>query len=530
MIKPELFSPMPIQVECEENLINLVRELTGIRILDHQLDKFRHTIIDSCQRFNLTSCESYLEALQASSLNSDIQEQLIAGVTVGESYFFRDRAQMDFLKYTILPNLIQKRREQGALYLRIWSAGCSDGQELYSILILLDQLLPDIENWKLHLLGTDINVSALSRALKGVYNDWSLRSTCNSLRDEFFTPIGNQWVIKKSLQRLTKFSYLNLYGDNFPSILSETNAMDLILCRNVFIYFDQSTVSTIMHKFYQSLLAGGYLLQGASDLLDNSHISDFDQHIIENTSYFVRTDSAKHSSYVEIESQATEEDLKQNLVIEINPQIKSKPAVELYQSIEPEFTAPSSTARKTLRESAQIDNSTPIATVLKAYKSIIALLTEEIWNDALQSISKRIEMGDDNALIWQFKAKALANLGHVKEALKACHLSIQHDPQDKHTYFIQALVYMEARRFDKAEESLRRTLYLDRQFVEAHYHMGLLHLLQGKRESGLKYMHNALDISEQADPNRSLHDAAGMNHARMATILRSELRMYQGDK
>jgi len=177
---------IPVHVECEEELIKLVRELTGIRIHDHQLTKFRQTIIQACELFNCSNCHEYFETLKSSSLNSAIQEHLIAGITIGESYFFRDRNQMDFLKNTILPDLILKRREQGSLYLRIWSAGCSDGQELYSIIILLHQLLPDMENWNLHLLGTDINVASLSRAIKGRYSDWSIRSTSNTLRDNYF--------------------------------------------------------------------------------------------------------------------------------------------------------------------------------------------------------------------------------------------------------------------------------------------------------------------------------------------------------
>jgi len=514
MDKQEISHPVPVHVECEEELIDLVRELTGIRIHDHQLKKFRQTIVQACQVFNFNNCREYIDALQDSSLNSSIQEHLIAGITIGESYFFRDRTQMDFLTNSILPNLIQQRRDQGSLYLRIWSAGCSDGQELYSIMILLNQLLPDIDKWNLHLLGTDINVASLSRAIKGSYSEWSMRSTSDDIRKKFFIKSGTQWQINKPLQLLSKFSYLNLYGDKFPSILSETHAMDLILCRNVFIYFDQATASSVMHKFYQSLSPGGYLLQGASDLLDHCNIKGFEQHVIENTSYYVRTDTVQESDSIQY-GLIAEDRFKEKIVSSIVPpeQIDQKITTSREQNLATETTIISST--------------TPIKVAVKSYKTIIQMLTDEAWNDALDNINMRINKGDDNAIIWQFKAKALANLGRIREALKACDLSIEHDPEDKHTYFIQALVFMEGRRLDKSEEALRRTLYLDRNFVEAHYHMGLLRMLQGKRESGIKYMKNALEISEQADPNRSLHDAAGMNHARMATILRSELRMYQ---
>jgi|GEM_PF-602263 len=522
MNKAEIFNPNFILPECEENLISLVRELTGIRILDHQLSNFRQTIAQACEQFNYSSCEEYIRVLQNSSLNSAIQEHLIAGITIGESYFFRDRAQMDYLSNVMLPNLIQERRDQGRLYLRIWSAGCSEGQELYSVLMLLEQLLPDLENWNLHLLGTDINVLALASALKGSYSEWSLRSTNNTLRDRYFIADNNQWLIKPHLQRLTKFSYLNLYGDNFPSILSETNALDLILCRNVFIYFDQTTATTVMNKLYQSLSPGGYLLQGASDLIDGTNSCGFEQHISDNTSYFIRPIvSPPLSAESEHNKTIFSNDYGQN--------INTADKTERTNNSQNNQTKITETFVANTNNEI-IDTLTPIPIAIKTYKKIIQMLTREVWDEALASIDARIDMGDDNAIIWQFRAKALANLGRSKAALYACNVSIRHDPEDKHTYFIQALVYMESRRLEKAEEALRRTLYLDREFVEAHYHMGLLHLLQGKRESGLKSMHNALEIAENADPQRSLHDAAGMNHERMATILRNELRMYQGGK
>ncbi len=507
-----------LTAECEENLVNLIREMCGIRIFVHQMEKLRQTVCQSCKQFNYTSCELYLEALQDRTLNSSLQEDLIAGITVGESYFFRDHAQMDYLKNDILPKLIYKRREQGSLYLRIWSAGCSDGQELYSVVILLHQLLPDLETWNLHLLGTDINVTALSRALKGYYTEWSFRSTDNKTRDTFFTNKNNQWQINNTLQRFTKFSYLNLYSDNFPSILSETNTMDLILCRNVFIYFDQLTASTVMKKFNQSLLPGGYLLQSASDILD-INIPNFDIHYIDRTCYFQKTETPEGKTLLETTIGQTDLTSKESAVADMQAAVEKGKTNQLQH--------PVITAQEKYQQSIPIDQLSPKADILKAYSNIIKLLSSEKWSEVLDCINKRIELGDNNALIWQFKAKTSANLGQAEKAIKACNVSIKLDPFDKHSHFIQALVYMEAKQFKQSEEAFRRTIYLDRQFIEAYYHLGLLHFLQGKHNRGRKHLQNALEIVEKKDPFHRLHDAAGMTHGRMAIILRNELRMYQ---
>ncbi len=516
--KDDLPCQMQISPEYEEDLVNLVREFSGIRIFDHQMDKFRQTVCQGCQQLNFTSCDSYYKALQDSSIDSAIQENLIAGITIGESYFFRDHAQMELLEKFILPELINKRRKQNYLNLRIWSAGCSDGQELYSIVIFLKQLLPDIEKWNLHLLGTDINVNALSRALKACYSDWSFRSTDKLIKDTFFTPKKNNWKVNNTLQGLTKFSYLNLCDDNFPSILSETNAMDLILCRNVFIYFDQQTAKGVMKKFHQSLLPGGYLLQGASDLLESS-VDGFQFQFVDNTSFFQKPDAL--AEYTSLEKMAEPVGFTHD-----EKDIGAVPST-LEVDIADQLEYPSPSTQEKQLQSTPIDQLIPIKDALEVYDSIIKQLADENWDEALHHIKNRIEIGDNNALIWQFKAKTLANLGQSTEALEACKFSIQIDPQDKHSHFIQGLIYLEARRYDKSEDAFRRALYLDRQFVEAHYNLGLLHFLEGKYPKAIKYMQNALKICEKEKPDRCLHDAAGMTYGRLAIILRSELRMYQ---
>jgi chemotaxis protein methyltransferase CheR len=142
-------------------------------------------------------------------------------------------------------------------------------------------------------------------------------------------------------------------------------------------------------------------------------------------------------------------------------------------------------------------------------------------------VERRQQDGDDGAVIWQFRATAVANLGRAREALEACDRSLAADPTDKHTHFIRALVLLELSRLPAAEEAFKRTLYLDRNFVEAHYQLGLLRLRQGQRAAGIKSLRNALSIAEATQPERRLHDAAGMNHGRIAAILRNELSMHE---
>ncbi|MDD5387928.1 MAG: hypothetical protein PHD37_01175 [Gallionellaceae bacterium] len=475
----------------EEQLCQLVRERTGIRILDHQLDTLRRTVADALSRFGHGDAADYLAALRAARASSPEHEHLIAGITVGESYFFRDQAQMAWLREQWLPELIARRRAENSLSLRIWSAGSSDGQELYSLAMLLAEQLPDREQWNLHLLGTDINSEALARALRGRYSEWSLRATPEAARKRHFRQEKDRvWSISATLRDHVHFAYLNLREDSFPSMLSETNALDLILCRNVFIYFDPAIVAEVMRKFHACLVPGGHLLLGASDLIDSGTLAGFALHSLDNAFY--------------LQSQVVE---PARISEAAWPRIPPQPVPQ------------------------PVSHATPTAAPAPAssYENIIGLLGREAWREALEAISECQARGDDSALPRQFRAKALANLGRAREALEACDASLALAADDKHGHFLRALILLELHRQPAAEESLRRTLFLDRNFVEAHYQLALLQMRRGARESGIKSMKNALAIAERARPDRRLHDAAGRDHERMAAILRHELRMYESD-
>jgi len=480
--------------DIEEQLCLLVRERTGIRILDHQMDTLRRTVADGLSRFGHGDAADYLAALRAAQASSPEHEHLIAGITVGESYFFRDQAQMAWLREQLLPQLIARRRAENNLSLRIWSAGCSDGQELYSVAMLLAELLPDLEHWNLHLLGTDLNAVALARALRGRYSEWSLRATPEAARQRHFHQEKDRtWSISAALRGHVHFAYLNLREDSFPSMLSETAALDLILCRNVFIYFDPAIVTEVMRKFHACLVPGAHLLLGASDLIDSSTLKGFSLHNLDNAFY--------------LQSQAVEPArADQRARPKTPPQAAPHAVSPSVSSLAP-----------------------PAAPAAASYEDITRLLGREAWSEALEATSNRQAMGDDSALLSQFRAKVLANLGRTREALEACDASLAREADDKHSHFLRALILLEMHRQPAAEESLRRTLFLDRNFVEAHYQLGLLQMRRGARQSGLKSMNNALAIAERARPDRRLHDAAGRDHERMAAILRHELRMYESE-
>lgn len=476
-------------------MVHFVRTRLGIILQDHQLDNLRRAVADGCQRFGHLAPEVLLLALHNGA--SAELEYLIARITVGESYFFRDQEQVSYLRECWLPDLIARKRASGCKSIRILSAGCSSGQEIYTLAILLQEALPDIDEWALHLLGTDINAESLSEAVLGRYTEWSLRATPEEIRHKYFVCKEREYTINPALRDKVRFSYLNLLTDAFPSVLSETNALDLILCRNVFIYFDPPIIKDVLRKFAACLVPEGTLMLGASDLVDyqetglrlNQHGSVF---------YYTHAQHAvsgkKHAGRA------------------------ARPIVPARAS------SPAPTPR---HQHPPRKESTAVTGEAGIPQQILAAAQQGRWPDACRLIEKSLGQNSGHSGLWQHKAKLLANLGHMELAEEACKRSLDLEPTDKHGHFLHAMILAEQNRAEDAEKALRKSIFLDSGFVEAYFQLGMLLLRNGRREHGIKSLRNALAICERGQPGQVLESDPDFTLGRLAEILRNDLSIYE---
>ena len=166
---------------------------------------------------------------------------LAEALTVGETYFFREPRSFEVLADEILPPLIDARRA-GSRQLRLWSAGCCTGEEAYSLAIMLDRLLPDLDDWQVTILATDVNRRFLQKAARAEYGEWSFRDAPPWLKSRYFTAGRRGHALAPRIRRMVRFAALNLVDLRFP-LKGDTAAMDVILCRNVLMYFPPPTAS-----------------------------------------------------------------------------------------------------------------------------------------------------------------------------------------------------------------------------------------------------------------------------------------------
>ena len=196
-----------------------------------------------------------------SSLPTKSQIEILANhLTVGETYFFRDKELFKTLEKPILSKLIRSRHRNGR-HLRVWSAGCSTGEEPYSVAILLSKMIPDLGDWNITILATDISPLALQKAAGAVYGHWSFRDIQPEIKKGFFNQREDgHFELLPRIRKMVTFSYLNLVEDTYPSLFNNTNAMDIIFCRNVLMYFVPELARKVARNFHRSLVHGGLLI------------------------------------------------------------------------------------------------------------------------------------------------------------------------------------------------------------------------------------------------------------------------------
>jgi chemotaxis protein methyltransferase CheR len=245
---------------------DLVYKVSGIFQHDDKL----YLLADGCGRrlkqLNIKSSREYWELLTAHSSREAELRQLLNEITIGETCLFRSQPQLDALHKIILPELVVEKTRQITKRLRIWSAGCSTGEESYTLAMnMMEQGEKLLKGWTVEILATDLNDRSVETAKAGIYGDYALRSTSDYFRRKYFTPVDDKRLqVKPEVKKLISFSRLNLQ-DNSKMLFMK--GMDLIFCCNVLIYFDGPSKSRVIEHFFSNLSLGGYFFLGTSESL-----------------------------------------------------------------------------------------------------------------------------------------------------------------------------------------------------------------------------------------------------------------------
>lgn len=233
--------------EYEKFKVQILKK-TGIDLSSYKERQMKRRIESMIKRNHKTTFEEYFKLI---SLDQDRFNEFINYLTINVSEFYRNSNQWDILKDTIIPGILEKQKT-----IKIWSAACSTGEEPYTIAMVLSNFFPLS---KIKIQAYDIDDEAISKAKAGIYSEKSIVNVPEAFKKKYFTPIGNSFKISDEIKKCIEFKKFNLLKDKYPT------GYDLIVCRNVMIYFTEEAKDEMYHNFNSALKSGGILFVGSTE-------------------------------------------------------------------------------------------------------------------------------------------------------------------------------------------------------------------------------------------------------------------------
>ncbi len=495
-----------------QSLIELIARHTGLHIREQDRQTLCTKVNTRIQALKLSTPEQYYQLLNTSNHSSTETpgdrewKELTLLLTTGESYFFRDKGQIALLKNRLLPQLIEYKKRSHLQQntpkpsLRIWSAGCSTGEEVYSIAVLVQQLIPDLHNWNILILGTDINLESIAKAKRGIYESWSFRMVEPEIVRRYFNPRQQSWEVKETISSMVKFQEGNLIKDNFPQPLFGIHDMDIIICRNVFIYFDVISISTVLDKFYHTLNTAGYLITGHAELhgqnLNKLQTKVFPESLVYQRNKNLPLEKCPSSTPLlptssnAIKLSSLGKQPESNVLLPISTNINSLNTLVKQQEV--------NISKLKGENSQQLQKTSKLPASITTVET---LFNRGEYTAAIQEAEQLIKQYPLHFDACYLLAQAWANLGNVEKATFYCEQAIKIDELSIFPYYLLAHIAEEKGDNSKAKKILRKIIYLNPDSINAYLELGDIYQRESDRNKSKKMRITALELLNQLPPH-----------------------------
>jgi chemotaxis protein methyltransferase CheR len=461
-----------------ESVAELLRERTGLRFAPDRSDAAEVGMRRAMARAKISDPDEYRQLLQADAAALD---DLVAELAVGETYFFREPQQFAFIRTTVLADV--RRRRGPEPHFRTWSAGCASGEEAYSLAIVLEE-----EGFgdRAHVHATDMSRAALARARRAVYGAWSLRGEGAETARRHLRPDGSRFVLDESIRRRVSFEYLNLALDVYPSFATGTWGMDLILCRNVLIYFDPAAVAGVARRLFASLAPGGWLLTASSDPPLSGH-APYETVVTDAGVFYRRAEAVAFAP----------------------------PAVAPAPPPVPPPAPPKATRRTVPTGPPRPEPVTPAPDPRAEAREALAR-----GEYARAAALTGYLTADPEACA--LHVRALANLD-PDAARQACADAAARHPLAAELHYLEAVLLVDAGRDEEAARAARRVLYVDRTLAAAHFTLGSILRRLGRPAGARRAYRNARDLCAARPADEVVPLSDGEHAGRLAEAAAAQL-------
>ncbi len=503
----------------EKNRIKIPADLTkkfretvtrhsGLYFKDQGLGNLEDTILQRMEVLGLTAPAGYYVYLTTSEERESEFRELLNLLTVNHTYFFRNESQFKALRENILPEIIKRKlRVKGVRpSLRIWSAGCSTGEEPYSIAMVIRDLIGEMEEWDITILATDASSSALTRARRGIYGKSSMRLVEKDIRAKYFQPVPDtrEYRVREEIRGMVRFDYLNLVNSGF------LNGFDLIFCRNVVIYFKLETMVELMNRFYSSLDDKGFLFVGYSESLQ--FISDRFELVESVDAIIYRKSLPGCPRYSGAEASPQQSALSEVSHPPLEMKIKTARVEEILKEIS--------------RAEVKADEVKTAASPGEMER----ILVESVKALHLKQYDRTIELAEkarylDRSAVepYYLAAEAYANRGEFGLAREELNAALTKDLMYAPAHYLLGVIHREEDGSASAEERFRKALYIDGDFIMALFQLAGLYKDEGRDEDALRQYRNTMNTLSGLGSSEIIAYSGGFNASTLISICRSNI-------
>jgi len=449
----------------------LVLDKFGIKLTDRDYNKISRMILTRIRKLKTKSVSNYLKILE-SDLQENEWQYLIDGITVSETYFFRDQDQCSAIKEYILPRIIKVQEKR---HLKIWSVGCSTGEEPYTMAILISQIIPDLKKWTIEITGTDLNPGNISMAEKGLYRNNSFRGVKQEIIANYFKKKGDSFLINNHLRDNVKFDCFNIElakGKSFPD---KFHNFDVIICRNVLIYFEKNAIRNILAGFKKALHPQGYLVLGHSEF---SLVPKKDFQTIQTNNTFIYT-HRKPSPEKEVNKKPCKQ--KKGILTSV----KANDHIQIPGNKNQQKIITGSPQSKSLQ-----------------YQNALNLYLQEDYTEALEAINLFLKQrsGSSKGIILAILIHI--NLGNYEKGYSLIHSLKNQDEFLPDIPFLTGLIHENQQEYNQAIKAYKTALFLKGNYFFSYFRLGAIYFKLGKVKPSIHAYQNALKVLIETDQDK----------------------------
>jgi len=459
-----------------ERFREMLEQLTGLTFADWRMDGLRRAMAARMSAHGIRQASRYLRMFESAGLRQKELSSILDLLTVNETYFFRYPAQMDFFRQSVLPELARQR--QGLSPIRVWSAGCSTGEEPYSLAIIAWELFGSEASRRVEIVATDVSAAALHAARRAEYGPRSLRLLDAACRARYFQPLpGDRFLLRDFIRQMVQFRHGSLLDD-----LQRPDIWEVVFCRNVLIYFAPAAAERFLRGLTQRLRPEGYLFVGHSETID--------------AQFFVPAGPAELFVYRRADRPSSRRQQRQPPA--------ARPATQPRAPARPDSgsarTAPSEPRCEPLFRQAQ------------------TLFDREEYESARACLDRLLQSSPHHLAAYLLRANVSLHQGEHDRSVRECQFVLELDPLIAEAYLLLGLNFKFLGHTELAIEHFRKAVYLRPDLFAAQFHLAEAYRACQQTDEARRAYRIALELLPQADDRQLRNYCAGFPRSTLKTL------------